>query len=346
MSFGVKGPLKRAQKLKEFLNKKKLIDNYLVPLRTKNFIIFPINKKILQKNLPLKDFEVVKQTFKKKSFQPRNLKQALNGKISRSGMEHLISSFDIIGSVAVIEIPEFLKGKETIIAEALMQVNKNIETVAKIVGEHRGEFRVQPVKIIAGKKSLNTLHKEHGCQFKVNLEKVFYSPRLSTERKRISQLIEPGEKVGVFFAGVGPFAIIFAKNSDAEKIFTVELNKDAFDLMDENIKLNNVEQRVQSFFGDVKKIVPEKLTHKLDRVVMPLPKGGENFLKEAFLSLKSGGAIHFYQFEEKESLYDKPIEKLEETAKKFNKKIKILRKAVVRSFSPAKVQVVLDVLVK
>ena len=106
-----------------------------------------------------------------------------------------------------------LEGKAKAIGEALLSLNKQFETVCMVTGQHKGLFRVQPVKVIAGKKNKKALYKESGCTFLVHLGKVFFSPRLGTERARISKLIKKGEVVGAFFAGVGPFPIVFAKNS-------------------------------------------------------------------------------------------------------------------------------------
>ncbi|MFH1234951.1 MAG: methyltransferase [Candidatus Diapherotrites archaeon] len=177
--------------------------------------------------------------------------------------------------------------------------------------------------------------------------KVFFSPRLSHERARIAGLIKKGETVAVLFAGVGPFAIAFAKHSKAEKVFAVELNPDAFRLMQENIVLNKVESKVEAFKGDVRKVVPEALAGKCDRVAMPLPRGGENFLNVAFMALKpEGGVIHFYQFVEKADIYGPPLEALRVAAKKAGRKIRIKNKKIVRSFSPSRVQVVVDAAAK
>ncbi len=282
----------------------------------------------------------------KKQAQPRSLKEALKGKLTASEMKHLIRAFDNLGNIAVIEIPEELEKKEKLIGEALLQAHKNFETVLKISGAHQGEFRIQPVTPIAGKKQTVAIYKEHGCTFKVDLAKSFFSPRLGTERKRIAEQIKKGEVVGAFFAAVGPFPIVFAKNSEMKKAFAIELNPDAVMDMKENIKLNKCEEKVEPIQGDVNKVVPLQIEGKCNRVVMPLPKGGENFLESAFLALKpEGGVIHFYQFEPADNPFEAPIKRIEKTAKKFGRKVKILYKKQVRSFSPADVQVVIDFLV-
>ncbi len=276
-----------------------------------------------------------------KGRKPRSLKEALKGKLSKKELSELVTSFDVIGSIAVIEIPDALLKKKKTIAKALMQANTHIKTVARIKGKHSGKFRVRPVEIIAGKKTTLTEHKEHGCRFKVQVGKMFFSPRLSHERERIAKLIRKGEVVGAFFAGVGPFPIVFAKHSPMKKAHAIELNPIAYMFLKENIALNKCTHRIQPILGDVKKIAP-KLKGKCNRIVMPLPKGGEHFLDSAFIAAASNCVVHFYQFGPRDSPYKEALAKIKTTAKKFNRKTRVIRKKRVRSFSPKTIQVVID----
>ncbi len=278
-----------------------------------------------------------------KKKKPRSLKEALEGKLSKKEREKLITSFDSIGDIAVIQIHEDLQKKAKLIGDALLSTNKQFKTVCMVSGEHKGKYRVQPVKVIAGKKTLKASYRESGCLFSVYLGKVFFSPRLSTERMRISQLIKENEIIGAFFAGVGPFPIVFTRLSQMKKAYAVELNPEAYKGLLHNIGLNKCQNKVEPILGDVKKVVPKMLLEKCDRVVMPLPKGGENFLKEAMMALKSeGGIVHFYRFVEREKGVGQPLKEIKEAAKELGMKTRVLRKKKVRSFSASKEQVVID----
>jgi len=281
------------------------------------------------------------------SKKPKSLREALKGRLTKKEMQFLRTSFDSVGNIAVIEIPPELEKKEKLIGEALLSLNKRFETVCKISGAHKGAFRVQAVKVIAGKRNKKALYRESGCSLKVDLGKVFFSPRLSHERERISRLIKKGEVVGAFFAGVGPFPIVFAKNSPMKKAIAIELNPPAVKLMQENIALNKMQDRVEAVLGDVKKVVPRKYIGAFDRVVMPLPKGGEDFLYEAILSTKpSGGIVHFYQFVPIDNPYSGALKIVRAAAKKAGRKVRVLSKKQVRSFSARTIQVVIDFRVK
>ncbi len=279
--------------------------------------------------------------------KPRNLREVLRGKLSKRELGYLVKSFDSVGNIAVIEIPPELEKKEKVVGEALLSVNPRFETVCKISGAHKGSFRIQPVKVIAGKRNKTALYIESGCRMKVDLGKVFFSPRLSHERERISKLIKKGEVVGAFFAGVGPFPLVFAKNSPMEKAIAIELNPHAVKLMRENIALNKAQEKVEPVLGDVNKLASTKFRGKFDRAVMPLPKDAGGFLEATMLSIKpSGGVIHFYQFSPTDDPFSGPLKRIRETASKLGLKTRVLRKKMVRSFSAQTIQVVVDFRVK
>ena len=213
--------------------------------------------------------------------------------------------------------------------------------LCKKIGKITGKYRTRKVKVIAGKKTKKTVYRESGCSFHVDIEKVFFSPRLMGERARIAGLIKPGETVGAFFAGVGPYPIVFAKHSKMEKAFAIELNREAVKLMKKNIELNKVEGKVIPLLGDVKKL-SKKIAGKCDRVVMPMPKCGEDFLEAAFTAAKQKAVIHFYHFVLKDEGFDSAIEKIGRACKKHGIEYRVLDKRIVLSSSPSKIEVVID----
>lgn len=272
--------------------------------------------------------------------KPRSLKEALQNFLSEEEFKKLVTSFDIIGDIAVIEIPYELEKKEKAIGGAILQVHRNVKTVCKKLGRHEGKFRVMPVKIIAGKKrKLETIYKEHGIQMKVKIGEVYFSPRLSTERLRIAERVKEGESIAGFFAGIVPFPLVIAKKKKC-KIYSIELNPKAYELMQENIKMNKLKGEIIPILGDVREIV-----HNLpacNRVLMPLPKGGENFLEYAFLVCKKNGIIHFYQFAPDEDLFSQALISIDKTARKMHRKVRILNKKIVRPHAPRQSQIVID----
>ncbi len=274
---------------------------------------------------------------------PKNLKEALLSKLSIEEFAFAPKSFDSFGDIAVIEIPKELNKKKKIIGQTLIDIQPRFRTICSIESNHEGEFRVQKLKVIAGKKDLIASYKESGILLKIPLGEVFFSPRLSNERLRIAKEIKKGEVVGCFFSGVGPYPIVFAKNSLMKRAVGIELNPIAHKFAIENLVLNKCSNKIDFVFGDVKKVY-KKFKNTFNRIAMPLPHTGYQFLDEAFFCIKKKGIIHFYEIIEKDNF--KLVEnQIKDSAKRMNKKIRIISKKKVRQFSPSKEQVVFDILV-
>lgn len=278
-----------------------------------------------------------KDLFKK----PNNLKEALKNKLTKKESIFAPKAFDTFGNIAVIEIPKELEKKKSLIGKTLIEVQPRFETICSIEGNHEGEFRVQKVKVIAGKKNLIANYKESGVTLRVPLGKVFFSPRLGTERLRIANDIKEDEVVGCWFSGVGPYPIVFAKNSKMNQAVAIELNPVAHKYAIENAQTNKCSDKIIFIKGDVKKIY-KKFKKAFDRIAMPLPHTGYQFLDEAFYCIKEKGIIHFYEIVEKED-FKLPKSQIREAAKKQKRKIRIISKKRVRQFSPSKEQVVFDI---
>jgi tRNA (guanine37-N1)-methyltransferase len=277
----------------------------------------------------------------KKKNLPRNLKEALCDKLTKEEFEFAPKAYDSFGDIAVIEIPKELEKKKKLIGETLLAIQPRFVTVCSIESNHEGEFRVQQVKVIAGKKNLIATYKESAVTLKVPLGEVFFSPRLGTERLRIAHKIKKGEEIGCWFSGVGPYPIVFAKNSVMKHATAIELNPIAHDFAKENVIINKCADKIDFIKGDVKKVY-KKYKQVFDRIAMPLPHTGYLFLEEAFYCIKSKGTIYFYEIVEKGNL-KLPESQIREAAKKQDRKIRIMKKRRVRQFSPTKEQVVFDI---
>jgi tRNA (guanine37-N1)-methyltransferase len=225
-------------------------------------------------------------------------KDLLMGKIPDNLLGLVPSAFDIIGSreksVAVIEIPDGLEKYKKEIAEAVMKKHKNVKSVLEKAGPRSGIFRIREMKLLAGNANAEVMHVESGCRFLMDPIKAYFSPREGTERLRIAGLIKPGETVMVFFAGVGPFAIIAAKKAAPAEVIGIEINPDAVRYFLENIRLNKV-SNVEAVLGDVGEKAA-KYHGLCDRVLMPLPEKAIEYLPDALNCLKNGGACHLYCF--------------------------------------------------
>ncbi len=297
MALYVEVALKKAQEVKKYLVQNELFDKDYVFHKSGEHIFFPIVKKgCIKKKFPFVEFAEIRNA--KKDRMSTNMKDVLSDKLTEEEMKILRTSFDIVGSIAILEIPDELLDKEKLVAETLLKIQKNVKTVVKKAGIHSTEFRLQPMQYLTGVDTKETIHTEHGVRIKLDVEQVYFSSRLSTERERVAKQVKTGESVLVMFSGCAPYPCVIAKKSKAKDIIGVELNPVGHKYGLENIKLNKL-KNVELFQGDVRDVVPA-LKRKFDRIAMPLPKSAEDFLDIALSASKSGTIIHFYAFEAEE----------------------------------------------
>ncbi len=333
-----------AEKIKQYLIKHKLFDQRYKLVSDQEYIYFPVIKKFKYPTTCI-NIDFVQHKDNLFSEKNNNLKRTLGGKLNKQEMQYLKTSFDIVGTIAIIEIPEQLVSKEKLIGEALLSINHALKTVVKKVGIHGGEFRTQKVKIIAGKRTKETMYRENGVLLTFNIENVYFSVRLATERKRICQQIKKGEAILVMFSGCGVYPLVFAKNTAASEIIGIEKNIIAHHYALGNKQMNKVDD-VAFLQGDVRKIIPQ--LHKkhmiFDRILMPLPKNAGVFLDLAFLVARKGAIIHFYDFihEQEEKQFRQKIKTLVEQC---NHEVRILRIIYCGQYAPHCYRVCADLVV-
>lgn len=273
------------------------------------------------------------------------LKEALEEKLEMVELDNLCSSFDIIGSIAIIKIPETLSAKKKLIADVLIEEIKSIKTVFCQVSGVEGDYRLRKLELLSGENNAITVYKEHGCAFKVDVINTYFSPRLSTERLRISKLIGPNEVIVNMFGGVGTFSIIISHNNKSSIIYSIDSNPKAHDLCKENIEINKLTSNVFPILGDAKVEISNKLRGIATRVLMPLPENARDFVDAAITSLADNkGIIHYFSHvgaDNKKIAIRNGIKDTSNSFAKFNHKIRNIR--VVREVGPRFYQVVSDV---
>jgi len=270
------------------------------------------------------------------------LKKSLESILSPEESEELISAFDQIGDIIIVRIPESLLSKKKLIGETLLNEVKIVKSVFFQASPVEGDFRTRNLEILAGENRTQTEYKEFGCRFIVDVANAFFSPRLSTERERIANLVNDGETVVNMFAGVGMFSIMAAKKKRCT-VYSLDINPVASKLCEKNIELNKLLGNVISINGETSKIIEEQLENKSDRTLMLLPEKSDEFLASAIKTTKNGGIIHYYSHihADKKSDAGKLSEKhfLEVTPVKSD----ILNSKIVRPVGPRYYQTVVDV---
>ncbi|EGP93023.1 class I SAM-dependent methyltransferase [Nitrosarchaeum koreense] len=270
------------------------------------------------------------------------LKKALESILSEQESQELISSFDQIGDIIIVRIPDSLLSKKKIIGETLLKQVKIAKSVFYQASAVEGDFRTRNLEILAGDNKTETEYKEFGCKFIVDVENAFFSPRLSTERERISNLVQNGETIVNMFAGVGMFSVMIAKKKKCT-VYSIDINPIAAKLCEKNIKSNKLVGNIVSINGDALQIIQEQLQNKSDRTLMLLPERSDEFLESAINATKNGGIIHYYSHIHADKKSDAGKLSEEHYLQISPVKSEILGSKIVRAVGPRYYQTVVDI---
>ncbi|HKM59710.1 MAG TPA: class I SAM-dependent methyltransferase family protein [Candidatus Bathyarchaeia archaeon] len=277
----------------------------------------------------------------------RRLKDKLPLNFQSEELKHTYNSFDIIGDIAILKAANDNVANAEAVAKQILAVHRRVKTVFWQTGPILGDFRVRELKLAAGDGRTTTRYKESSCVFAVDVEKCYFSPRLSHERARIAALVKNGETVVNMFAGVGCFSVIIAKNVLQTKVYSIDVNPAAFRYMEENVRINRVYSTVIPLLGDSKDVIISQLQGKADRVLMPLPEKALEYLPYAISALKlSGGWIHLYDFQHaagNENPVDKTKLNVAQKLGSLGVGYSFVFSRVVRSTGPNWYQTVLDI---
>ncbi len=242
-----------------------------------------------------------------------------------------------------------MKGKVIGDILVLKKDAENPETLLKLPGVNRivklgrikGLKRVPEIDIILG-EGTETIHKENHCLFKLDVSRIMWSKGNTTERMRITNIIEEGETVVDLFAGIGYFSIPIAVHSPVEKVYSVEINPVAYDYLCQNMELNKVSHVINPLLGDCRQQAPIGVA---DRVLMGYIGNTHHYLDVALESLKKeGGIIHYHESVPDKLKFMRPIHRIKEAAK--HREVEILNKRIIKKYSPGVYHVVVDALVK
>ncbi len=253
----------------------------------------------------------------------------------------LPSSYDIIGDIALIKIPDEVEKYEREIGEAILNIHKNLVTVLKDQGV-QGEFRVRDVRHVAGDKKTVTVHREYGAEFEVDVSEVYFSPRLATERWRVVKKVRKKEGLFDMFAGAGPYTVLIGRDAPVEHIYSVDLNPDAVEYLKKNVERNNLEDTVTIYEADARDVAPKI---KCDRIIMNLPHSSEKFIHSALEALKDQGTIHYYEIVEERERKER-LRGLLERIKRDGFEVRVQEERKVRTYSSTQVQMAYDLEVK
>ena len=245
-------------------------------------------------------------------------------------------TYERLGGIVILDEDDPDRARE--IADAVVESALPVATVVNRASKIKGEHRVRDWEVLAG-ESTETVHREYGCEFALDIAQVYFSPRLATERHRVCSQVAAGERFLDMFAGVGPFAIPAAERGAT--VVACDLNGIAVEYLRENARRNGVEERVTAVHGDVRDLARE-YEGWADRLVMNLPHSADEFLETAVALAGDDCVLHYYDIQHEDDPYG-PGERAIRDAAGDEYEVAIREARTVRSYAPHELNVCLDV---
>ena len=338
---GLQVKLEEAEEIRKYLYKNRLLrDDYKIKAE-KGYVYLPI-RNLVKKTL--KSCKIVNKEFEKKEKISKSYKEILT--LPTILKDILPTSYDIIGHIILIKLSEGLLEYKKDIGNALLKSHKNVKTVC-LSQPVRGELRTRNIEVIAGKKLTQTIHREYGLHFFLDISKTYFSPRLANERKRVANLVKPGETVVDMFAGVAPFSIMIAKYASPKIVYAIDKNKDAVTYARQNINYNKVVDKVEVYNQDAKNIdkILQKKNVKADRVIMNLPFSAYLFFPYALKIVSSKCTIHYYDIV-RENGISNVTSKLESKARENGTVLTTLEVRKIKTYAPREFYIGIDITAK
>lgn len=291
--------------------------------------------------------ECVWDSFPKRVRAVKSLVEALENDLPRDLLSYLPKSMDIVGSVAIVDISPEIEAWKQRVGSAILEVNRNVETVLAKAGLVQGKHRLRQFEVIAGTGETKVVHREYGCTYQLDPTEAYFTPRLSEERRRVAEQVREGETIIDMFASVGPFAIQIGKTRENITVYAVDVNERAYYFLTQNVKANGVEKTVIPVFGDIRVLV-ERFAGVSDRAILDLPEKASEFIDVACRLLKPGGGMmHYYCFQSEPSVLEKAEKRLRGNVAEANRTLQdVVYKRRLRQVAPRRWHVVLDAIVR
>jgi tRNA (guanine37-N1)-methyltransferase len=301
-----------------------VLDSALKIIREDDSILFPV----LGDSIPDIGLEICEEEFDERRLMDTDYKSLVS--LPEDLRPLLPTSFDVIGDIGIFRLPEELISYAGDIGSALLSAFPRLRTVAMDKGV-KGEFRVRDLDVVAGDEKLETVHQEYGIRMLVDPSRVYFNPRLAGERHRVASLVKEGETVIDMFSGIGPFAIMIAKQAKPFVVFALDINPDCIEYMKRNIGINKV-SNVVPIEGDSKHLIFD--IPCADRIVMNLPHTARQFYAEALTRLSIGGTIHFYHICERHEI-ELVLEQMLIEARGMGVCVEVTHKEELKTYSPS-----------
>jgi tRNA (guanine37-N1)-methyltransferase len=245
-------------------------------------------------------------------------------------------TYERLGDIALLDEDDPEQAQAA--ADAIMQSDLQVVAVLNRASKVHGEQRLREWDLLAG-DTTETVHREYGYEYHLDVTATYFSPRLATERHRVAEQVGDGERAVDMFAGVGPFAIPFADRGAT--VVATDINAAAIEHLRDNAARNGVADRITAIAGDVRDITPE-YGDWADRLVMNLPHSADDFLDTAVALAGEECVVHYYDIQHEDDPFGPGTAAIRAAAEPAYT-VSVEHEHVVRSYAPHELNVCLDV---
>lgn len=276
------------------------------------------------------------------------IKTHLKDKLSEEELSLLPRGFQTLGKIIILKLKPKLYEKKKEIGGACLELFPKIKSIYLNRGRIVGSFREpEKIELIVGENNPIVEHKEHDVIYRFDITKIMFSKGNLNERKYLTTLVKSGEVIVDMFAGIGYFSLPIAKHSNVERIYSIELNPESYNYLEENIKLNHLEQKVVSIKGDckVEAVKLSKSGFRADRIIMGVFPAPKDYIKEALSLVKDEGTMFHYEGVAEKDDFIILFNEFNEISAKVGYKCELKSHRTVKSYGPNLFHVVLDIFV-
>lgn len=249
----------------------------------------------------------------------------------------------VISRVALMRVDDLDHPDLRSLAEEVAREHKEVRSVIAYVGV-KGPHRLPECRHVFGDPPGRIVHSEYGAKFLVDPLRAMFCLGNSFERLRLAALTRTWETVVDMFAGVGQFSIPLAVHARPRKVYAIEVNESTYEYLRANVELNGVGGLVEPIRGDCREVIAALLRRSADRVVMGYLFGTLDYLESGLAALRrAGGMVHVHEVVRRGTM-DTFSETVVREAERLGYRAEVVHQRVVKSYSPSREHVVVDLL--
>lgn len=268
----------------------------------------------------------------------KQIQHRLTGTVPKHILETIPAGYAVTGDVAIIRFIKMDIKYKQLIGQSIIELDPKVNVVIE-QKDTLTQYRTPKIIHIAGEKRTTTIHKEFSTVFKIDLNRLTFSPGNTGERERMINIVASNEIICDMFACIGNLSLPIIVNNPSVKCYGIEKNPYAYNILKENIRLNNVNKRYIPILGDNNVKTPRLFAN---RVIMGYFKISKNQVQRAFFALKERGYIHFHVLIPRGDT-EKAINNIRKWITDINGKIREIETRVVKKYSPRLIHSCIDI---